>query len=199
MPKQQKDPNKPKGAKSAYIFFVEAQKKLQPGTVEFTKFSKECGAKWAELDAVDKRTHEEKAALDKQRYNREMQDYIPPEDYDEDGIPQPKKKKKKKDPNAPKKNLSSYFIFSGDERASVCEELGTNKCTQVMGVVAERWKVLREKAARGEPEAVQRVEGYQQRAQADQERYLKEKAQFERGQFVPAGGYVHTNDNDGGY
>ena len=182
MPKAKKDPNKPKGAKSAYIFFVEAQKKLTTGTVVFAEFSKECGEKWAALDAEEKRVYEEKAAFDKQRHNQEMANYIPPYDEDDDGVTQ-KKKKKKKDPNAPKKNLSAYFLFSGDVRSSVSAELGTNKVVEVMGVVAERWKKLQADAAENDPEALKKVEEYKQRALKDQERYMREKAQYERGEF----------------
>ena len=51
----------------------------------------------------------EKASEDKIRYDREMADYIPP-----DGAANGKRgaKKRKKDPDAPKRPPSAFFVFS---------------------------------------------------------------------------------------
>jgi len=43
---------------------------------------------------------------DKVRYQDEMKDYVPMEE------PGGKRKKAKKDPSAPKRNMSAYFLFS---------------------------------------------------------------------------------------
>jgi hypothetical protein len=47
-----------------------------------------------------------KAEQDKIRYQEEMKHYVP---MDEPGG---KRKKAKKDPNAPKRNMSAYFLYS---------------------------------------------------------------------------------------
>ena len=72
------------------------------------------------LGAKDKKTYTQLAQKDKERYQNEMADYIPPSDEsDDDHI---KKKQKKKDPNKPKRNLSAFFIYSNAVREDVRKE-----------------------------------------------------------------------------
>ena len=66
-------------------------------SVEFKQISAEEREKWDKL-----------AREDKERYQREMEDYEPPSDDEEEVT----KKKRKKDPNAPKRNMSAYFTSS---------------------------------------------------------------------------------------
>jgi hypothetical protein len=47
-----------------------------------------------------------------------MEDYEPPSDDEEEVT----KKKRKKDPNAPKRNMSAYFLFSQEIRPTIREE-----------------------------------------------------------------------------
>lgn len=47
-----------------------------------------------------------------------MEDYEPPSDDEEVTT----KKRKKKDPNAPKRNMSAYFIYSQEMRPVIKEE-----------------------------------------------------------------------------
>merc|ERR1711939_1294594 len=72
-----KDPNKPRGRTTAYAFFVIDEKaKYQtenPGKkINFGEFSKLCGKKWQTTNEDDRVEYDEKAALDKERYEREM-------------------------------------------------------------------------------------------------------------------------------
>ena len=76
-------------------------------SVEFKQISAEEREKWDKL-----------AREDKERYQREMEDYEPPSDDEEEVT----KKKRKKDPNAPKRNMSAYFLFSQEVRPSIREE-----------------------------------------------------------------------------
>ena len=78
-----------------------------------TEVAKILGARWKELMPDDKLPFEEIARKDKERYNREMQHYVPPV------IPHSDRgKRKKKDPNAPKKPMSGYFFFMNAERGT---------------------------------------------------------------------------------
>jgi hypothetical protein len=113
---------KPKGKTTAYSYFVQRQKELfqeanPGGKIVFGDFMKECGAKWREIDPNDKVPFEKKSKKDATRYAREMDDYEP-----EDG-PAQKKKKRKKDPNAPKRPQTAFFLFSGERREEVKKEL----------------------------------------------------------------------------
>ena len=100
MPRTAKDPNKPKGRVSAYAFYVadrKAKAKAAGEAPEFGAFSKLCAEDWKDLTPEEKEPYEEKAAEDKERYEREMQAYTP----DKGG----KRGRKKKDKNAPKRAL----------------------------------------------------------------------------------------------
>jgi hypothetical protein len=67
-------------------------------------------------DAKDK--FNKLATADKERYQNEMKDYSPPASTSKKGA----KAKPKKDPNAPKRNLTSFFIFSNNMRSKIKEE-----------------------------------------------------------------------------
>ena len=109
MPRAKKDPNKPKGVKSAYIFFTEherARREKETGVApKFAELSKLCGPLWGEMTEEEKAPFAKLAEKDRKGHEKEMENYTPPSD-DESDDDQPKKKKKKvKDPNAPKKNV----------------------------------------------------------------------------------------------
>ena len=108
MPKARKDPNKPKGVKSAYICFTEQEKKdceKNNEDVGFTEMSKRCGAKWKAMSDKEKEPFVKLSEKDRKRYDKEMESYIPPSDSDSDDDQPRKKKKKTKDPNAPKRPM----------------------------------------------------------------------------------------------
>ncbi|XP_058497455.1 high mobility group protein B2-like [Solea solea] len=114
-----KDPNKPRGKTSSYAYFVatcrEEHKKKHPGTsVNFSDFSKKCSERWRNMSGKEKLKFEDMAKVDKVRYDREMKTYIPPKGT--------KKGKKKKDPNAPKRPPSAFFVFCSDHRPRIKEE-----------------------------------------------------------------------------
>ncbi|XP_017356503.1 transcription factor SOX-30-like [Cebus imitator] len=102
------DPRKPKGKISAYAFFVqtcrEERKKKSPEVpVNLAEFSKKCSERWNTMSGKEKSKFDEMAKVDKVRYDREMKDYGPA-----------KGGKKKKDPNAPKRPPSGFFLFCSE-------------------------------------------------------------------------------------
>ncbi|CAI5793492.1 HMGB3 protein [Podarcis lilfordi] len=107
------DPKKPKGKMSAYAFFVqtcrEEHKKKNPEVpVNFAEFSKKCSERWKTMSSKEKGKFDEMAKADKVRYDREMKDYGPA-----------KGGKKKKDPNAPKRPPSGFFLFCSEFRPKI--------------------------------------------------------------------------------
>uniref|UniRef100_A0A3P8SMI4 High mobility group box 1b n=1 Tax=Amphiprion percula TaxID=161767 RepID=A0A3P8SMI4_AMPPE len=143
-----KDPRKPRGKMSSYAYFVqtcreEHKKKHPDASVNFSEFSKKCSERWKvtqinlnicildyslnlvfsfkgcfNTDSVSLKTmspkekgkFEDMAKQDKVRYEREMKNYIPPKGQ---------KKKRFKDPNAPKRPPSAFFLFCADFRPKV--------------------------------------------------------------------------------
>ena len=80
--KAKKDPNKPKRAKSAYLFFCDEtrpkilQKMKKKNTkVSLSEVSKKLGELWGKCSDIKKQVFIELSAKDKQRYEEEMEAY----------------------------------------------------------------------------------------------------------------------------
>uniref|UniRef100_A0A2K6GGP4 High mobility group protein B1 n=1 Tax=Propithecus coquereli TaxID=379532 RepID=A0A2K6GGP4_PROCO len=96
------DPKKPRGKMSSYAFFVqtcwEEHKKQHPdASVNSSEFSKKCSERWKTMSAKEKGKFEDMAKADKARET----------------------KKKFKDPNAPKRPPSAFFLFCSEYRPKI--------------------------------------------------------------------------------
>jgi hypothetical protein len=81
--KKNKDPNHPKHNRSAFTLYSNAHRERVKGENPDAKFgdiAKLLNAEFKELSEDDKAEWNEKADADKQRYLREMEDYVPPSD-----------------------------------------------------------------------------------------------------------------------
>ena len=111
MPK--KDPNKPKGPTSAYLFYLQFKRreaKEAGEKVDFATFSQECSASWKKMSDDDKSDYFQQAEKDKKRYQKEMESYVPPAEDGDGGRKRGRKagkgtKRAKKDKNAPKRAM----------------------------------------------------------------------------------------------
>lgn len=143
--KKKKDPNKPKAARSAYIYFTEAKRKelkvTQP-EAKTTEIMKMCGELWQKCSEEDRVQYQTLATADKERNLKEMECYTPPSD-DDDEEPV-KKKKAKKDPNAPKKPTSSYFLFGAAVREQIKKDNpeAAKKVTEISKLIGAAWKII---------------------------------------------------------
>uniref|UniRef100_A0A2K5HJF1 High mobility group protein B2 n=1 Tax=Colobus angolensis palliatus TaxID=336983 RepID=A0A2K5HJF1_COLAP len=112
------DPKKSRGKMSAYAFFVQTcwkeHKQQHPAaSVNFSEFSQKCPERWKTMTAKEKGKSEYMPKADKAHYEREMKTYIPP-----------KRETKKfrpgfKDPNAPKRPPSAFFLFCSEYRPKI--------------------------------------------------------------------------------
>merc|ERR1711890_129200 len=82
----------------------------------------------------------------------------------------PGSSKKEKDPNAPKRPLSGYFLFMADERKKVTDAHPDWKVGDIAKELGSRWSNLDEKLKAK----------YQDKAAKDKERYAKEMEQYEK-------------------
>lgn len=76
--KKKKDPNLPKRNKNAYLLFsVDARAKVKEENPDatFGELAKIISAKFKQLSAKEKKKWDDKAAADKERYDREMAEY----------------------------------------------------------------------------------------------------------------------------
>ncbi|VDL19841.1 unnamed protein product [Hymenolepis diminuta] len=168
-----KDKNKPKGPMSAYACFVqvirEEHKKKHPGEhIVFSDFSRKCAERWKIMTPKEKKRFEDMAALDKDRYNREMNDYVPPE-----GVKKGKKRKAARDPTLPKRALSAFFFFCDDFRQEVRDEHPEWKVGDISKELGRRWEECTDKSK------------YDLLAQQDKQRYEEDMNKYRQGLYVP--------------
>ncbi|XP_016522889.1 high mobility group protein B3-like isoform X1 [Poecilia formosa] len=164
-----KDVNKPKGKTSAYAFFVqtcreEHRKKNPEQSVNFAEFSKKCSERWKALSPGEKKRFEDMAKADKVRYNREMRDYVPPKGFGKRG-------RKRKDPNAPKRPPSAFFVFCSEYRPSVKQQypgLSIGDCAKKLG---EMWSKLSQSEK----------QPYEEKAQKLREKYDRDMVAYRGG------------------
>lgn len=96
--------------------------------------------KYKELNASDKRKWDKKAEEEKVRYQEEMKHYIPTEDPTGGGGG---KKRSKKDPNAPKRNMSAYFLYSIEARPRIKEENPSAEFGEIARLISAKFKALK--------------------------------------------------------
>lgn len=144
-----KDANKPRGRMTAYAFFVqtcrEEHKRKHPGeSVVFAEFSRKCAEKWKSMTPKEKKRFEEMSETDKSRYAEEMANYVPPPGSEEE-VTAKKRKKKTKDPNAPKRALSGFFLFCSEQRPVVKKEFPDYSVGEIAKELGKRWEVCTER------------------------------------------------------
>ena len=77
-PKKKKDPNAPKAASNAYMIFCKERRsklKKENPDLAFGKIGAKLGEIWRALTPEEKRPYEERAASDRERYRKEMENY----------------------------------------------------------------------------------------------------------------------------
>mmetsp|Transcript_27894 Transcript_27894/g.28175 ORF Transcript_27894/g.28175 Transcript_27894/m.28175 type:complete len:223 (-) Transcript_27894:283-951(-) len=176
-----KDKNAPKKCRTAYIFYTEETRnvlRVQNPEATFGELSKLAGERWKGLDSDEKAKFEALAAKDKERYEEEMQFYVPPDPESEEMSAHPlsdmepakgkRRKKPKKDKNAPKGALSAYFVYSAELRDQIREEHPEMSLGSIAKMIGARWRELsaEEKAA------------YEEKSKRDKERYMIEMTNY---------------------
>jgi hypothetical protein len=157
-----KDPNSPKGRKSAYIYFcsaMRAQVKEELGEEGKSLIMTELGKRWKELKEDDYRAEElaeytKMAADDKARYEVEKEDKTV-EQVDEkskkkvekkvetdDEKPASKKKQVKKNENESHKKKTGYSYFCSHNREGVKTNNTEMKAQDITRELARLWKEL---------------------------------------------------------
>lgn len=117
-----------------------------------------------------KRFHE-LADQDKKRYETEMEGYIPSEN--EKGR-RGKKRKKIKDPNAPKRPLTAFFLFINDERSKVKQANPEFTVGEVSKELGRRWAAA-DSSIKSK---------YEEMADKDKARFEREMTEYKkRGKF----------------
>lgn len=167
--KKWKDPNKPKRAMSAFFCYSQAQRpnvKITHPDASFGDVARILSAQYKALTEKEMKKFVKKAAQDKLRYQEQMKTYVPMDDPTGG-----KRKKAKKDPNAPKRNMSAYFLFSVFVRPSVKEENPEAAFGDIARIISAQYKTL---------DAKER-EKWDIKAVADKERYQRQMEAYRAG------------------
>ena len=149
--KRRKDPNAPKQAKTAYLYFAEKERiKLtqQSPDMKPPEIMTTLGARWHALSEKNRKTYDKMAEKDKLRFDVEMKAYQPPEGYDKDGYgfvdddfyQDGRKKRAKKEVGEPKNPKSAYIYFCEASRATIAPK-GTNP-VEAMKLLGQKWQKL---------------------------------------------------------
>jgi len=166
-------PDVPKNPRSAFLFFSQEErekiKEKNPKT-KFAEFGKILGEMWQEMSQEKKKKYEEKARIDKQRYQDEVKAYLAKGGKAEDLKKKERKtvKKTKKDPNAPKRPSTAYIFFSKEMRHKLKTENPKASFTEAGKIIGIQWKELDDVAK----------QKYHQLAEADKQRFEKEKGEY---------------------
>uniref|UniRef100_H2Y5L5 HMG box domain-containing protein n=1 Tax=Ciona savignyi TaxID=51511 RepID=H2Y5L5_CIOSA len=158
-----RDPNKPRGRMTGYAYFVqtcrEEHKRKHPNEqVVFAEFSRKCAKRWK---AKEKQTFIDMAEKDRLRYEKEMKEYAI-------AGGETKKKKKKKDPNAPKRPQSAFFLFCADRRALLKGENPGWTVGEIAKALGKKWAVAT-------PETKKK---YADQGEIEKSKYVKEMAKY---------------------
>ncbi len=160
--KKKKDPNAPKRASSAWIFYTsEKRSELHEENPDkkMTELTTIMSEMWRNLTDEEKKPYKDLETKDRERYKLEMDEY---EENSDTNSESDTGKKKKKDPDAPKRNIGAMQHFCKVYRLKNSE----NKYT--LKILRGIWDELEDKSE------------YEQLALEDKERYQKEKAEYEQ-------------------
>jgi len=147
--KPKKDPNRPKRNMSAFFLYSNANRpriKQENPEIAFGQVAKVLSVEFKALPAKERTKWDKKAGKDKERYLEEMKHYVPPsEDSDSDDGVKRKPAKRKKDPNAPKRNQSAFFLYSGKARPQVKVDYPEATFGDIAKIISQQFKALNQK------------------------------------------------------
>jgi len=150
-----RNPDMPKKPLTSYMQFgadVRAQIKADNPDAKITEIAKLIGAQWQETAQEKKDEYKKNYESEMETYKVELEQWREenPDAAEDDGkgkkrgAKAEKGAKKKKDPNAPKRPLSAYFIWMGENRESVKSSNPDLDNKQLLSKLGELWGELTE-------------------------------------------------------
>lgn len=143
-----------------------------------------CSEKWKGMTDEDKQPFHEMAENDKKRYDDEMREYVPDPSLGGAGGSK-KRKRAPKDPDAPKKALSAFFLFCHDERGAIKERNPSYSVGEVAKELGKLW-------ADADPEIKNK---YKEAAENAKLRYNEEFAEYQQKKTREANGDYSTSSH----
>lgn len=204
-----RDPDAPKGARSAYMFYSKAKRdqiKAENPDAKASEISKLVSAGWKELSERKKSRYVEEAKADTERYNNEMSNYIMPESVKKAkeewykthpvkgkaGKGKAGKGKAVRDPTKPKAAHTAYFYYCEANRAKVAAANPEMSKREVNAQMSEAWKELKQAVKDGDSKAERKVAKFNDLALEDKGRFTEEMKSYKPAN-VPA---AEAEDDD---
>jgi len=135
--KKIKDPNRPKRAMSPFFLYQNQERaklKAESPELKATEVVKILSARWNEMSDVDKQPYKDEHEVDKVRYSREIENYVPPPNL---GMTTGRRKK---DPNEPKRALTAFIFFSNHMRPNIRSEFPDMKIPEIGKRLGFLWR-----------------------------------------------------------
>jgi hypothetical protein len=129
--KKIKDENTPKRPKNAYMFYCEKMRqsiKEENPNMNMIEITRLIASNWKKLSDQEKIEFQEKASLDKNRYEDENKSYIKPSEQD------------KKKISGPKKPISAYIYFCMEKRNQIKEQNPNMSTIEITRELGRLWK-----------------------------------------------------------
>merc|ERR1712110_849564 len=109
--------------------------------MSFTEVGSELGKLWKDMSKKAKKPFNEKAEIDKERYTKAMESYVPDPDIVEKNAKQAVKRLKK-DPAKPKRSRSAYLVFCDRHRPELQKEHSEKSMIELATLLAAQWKTV---------------------------------------------------------
>jgi len=157
--KAPKDLNAPKKNLSAYFIFTNKRRqelKVQYPEKKLTELTTLMAVEWKAMDEDTKKGYQAQAIADKENYTRQMEEYKKTSNYTQYQVKlsafkeeqkltaDTKAAKKPRDPNAPKRPATAYFLFTNKIRKATTAANPEMKITQLAKVMGQKWKEISE-------------------------------------------------------
>lgn len=143
--RHKKDPNRPKRAMSAYTFYMQQMHAIirakNPG-MSMTEVTRNVGQQWTAMADADKVSYVNMAQKDKARHDAEMVNYVPPPPQLIEKGRKGGKLRFKKDPNAPKRPLTAYLIFTNEKRPALSANNSGLKLSEIAKKIGLMWGAM---------------------------------------------------------
>ena len=154
-----------------------------------TDVTKELGKRWNALKESTKTTdkkkyekHVKQAEEDRERYGKEMADYVEPTEEEWEELTKGKKRGRKSSStksDKPKRGKTAYNYFCQENRPLAKEELGDDASPKdVTSKLGEMWTELKNEVEDDDEKATEKMERYNQLSAEDKERYAKEMEDY---------------------
>mmetsp|Transcript_36401 Transcript_36401/g.86784 ORF Transcript_36401/g.86784 Transcript_36401/m.86784 type:complete len:854 (+) Transcript_36401:212-2773(+) len=184
--KRRRDPNAPKHNLSAFLIFSNANRaraKMEHIDLSYNEITKLLAEEFKGIPPEERAKWDMQARQDRDRFEREMRDYIPVADFgddagdladnDEGGA----RKKVKKDPNEPRYFASAFLLYSDATREKVHADNPSLSYHDVTSLLSSNFKEI----------SIEERAHWDNLAAEDRARYDREMAEFRAYEPEPIG------------